>query len=164
MLSNYTAAKLKSKPTPNVTAFSRFKNLAKANHFDASRIVERSNPGQCLNLTTPVPFPPHMALESERAPLESCFNYSDYNEAFRPNESEADNLHSDMECDDVDVDLEAVSEQEETYKRKGGPYRYYSEAQKQRFWQPVIEQRYSVYKAAQALNISLQAAYTWKRK
>ena len=105
-----------------------------------------------------------MALESERAPLESCFNYSDYNEAFRPNESEADNLNSDMECDDVDVDLEAVSEQEETYKRKGGPYRYYSEAQKQRFWQPVIEQRYSVYKAAQALNISLQAAYTWKRK
>ncbi|KAF6046067.1 hypothetical protein FOB58_004504 [Candida parapsilosis] len=74
MLSNYTAAKRKSKPTPNVTAFSQFKNLAEANHSDASRIVERSNPGQCLNLTTPVPLPPHvMNVIKESTPTKSNF-------------------------------------------------------------------------------------------
>lgn len=74
-----------------------------------------------------------MALESELAPLEVCFSYSDYNEVFHPNESEVDNLQSDMECDnvDVDVDVDVISEQEETFKRKRGPYRYYSEAHKQ---------------------------------
>ena len=74
MLSNYTAAKRKLKPTPNVTAFSQFKNLAEANHSDASRIVERSNPGQCLNLTTPVPLPPHvMNVIKESTPTKLNF-------------------------------------------------------------------------------------------
>ncbi|KAI5969027.1 hypothetical protein CANMA_001939 [Candida margitis] len=100
-------------------------------------------------------------LDFQTAPLESCFCYSDYNEAVPPTKIEADNLHSNMECDDVDVDVS--SEQDETYKFKRGPYRYYSEAQKQRFWQLVIEQGSSAYRAAQALNISLQTAYIWKR-
>jgi len=104
-----------------------------------------------------------MALKSEIAPLESCFSYSDYNEAFRLNESEVNNLQSEMECDSVDVDVNISSGQEETCKRKRGPYRYYSEVQKQRFWQLVMVQGDSAYKAAQATDISLQTAYTWKR-
>lgn len=46
----------------------------------------------------------------------------------------------------------------------GGTYRHYSEVQKQRFWQLVIEQGYSVYKAAQSTGISMQTIYTSKRK
>ncbi|KAI5953758.1 hypothetical protein KGF57_003967 [Candida theae] len=102
-----------------------------------------------------------MVLDSQTAPLESCFCYSDYNEAVPPTKIEVDNLHSDMECDDVDVDVS--SEQDETCKFKRGPYRYYSEAEKQRFWQLVIEQGSSAYRAAQALNISLQTAYNGKK-
>ncbi|CAL1194029.1 unnamed protein product [Candida parapsilosis] len=104
-----------------------------------------------------------MASKSEIAPLESCFSYSDYNEAFRLNESEVNNSQSEMECDSVDVDVNISSGQEETCKRKRGPYRYYSEVQKQRFWQLVMVQGDSAYKAAQATDISLQTAYTWKR-
>ncbi|KAI5966593.1 hypothetical protein CANMA_003270 [Candida margitis] len=89
--------------------------------------------GNCFTLE-----PDRMNLESEIAPLGACFSYSDYNEAFHPNESEVINSQSEMECDDVDVDLEVISEQEETCKCKRGPYRYYSEAHKQRFWQLVI--------------------------
>ena len=68
-----------------------------------------------------------MALESEIALLEACFSYSDYNETFYLNESEVDNLQSEMECNSVDVDVNISSEQEETCKRERGPYRYYFE-------------------------------------
>ncbi|KAI5967356.1 hypothetical protein CANMA_003176 [Candida margitis] len=115
--------------------------------------------GNCFTLESD-----RMTPEGEIAPLESCFSYSDYNEAFHLNESEVDNFQSDMECDSVDVDVNISSEQEGTCKLKRGPYRYYSEVQKQIFWQLVIEQGDSAYKAAQALNISLRTAYTWKRK
>ena len=104
-----------------------------------------------------------MDLDSQTAPLESCFCYSDYNEAVPPTKIEADNLHSNMECDDVDVDVDVSPEQDKNCKFKRGPYRYYSEAEKQRFWQLVIEQGSSAYRAAQATDISLQTAYTWKR-
>ena len=104
-----------------------------------------------------------MDLDSQTAPLESCFCYSDYNEAVPPTKIEADNLHSNMECDDVDVDVAVSPEQDKNCKFKRGPYRYYSEAEKQRFWQLVIEQGSSAYRAAQATDISLQTAYTWKR-
>ena len=120
------------------------------------RYVDRL--GNCFSLDTG-----QMALESEIAPLESCISYSDYNETFYLNESEVDNLQSEMECNSVDVDVNISSEQEETCKRERGPYRYYSEVQKQTFWQLVIEEGDSAYKAAQALNISLQTASTWKR-
>ncbi|KAI5961126.1 hypothetical protein CANMA_003900 [Candida margitis] len=69
-----------------------------------------------------------MTLEVEITPLESCFSYSDYNEAVPPTKIETDNLHSNMECDDVDENIS--SGQEENCKRKMGPYRYYSEVQK----------------------------------
>ncbi|KAI5969538.1 hypothetical protein CANMA_001418, partial [Candida margitis] len=90
-----------------------------------------------------------MDLDSQTAPLEFCFCYSDYNEAVPPTK--------------IDVDVDISSEQDGTCKFKRGPYRYYSEAEKQRVWQLVIEQGSSAYKAAQALNISLQTAYIWKR-
>ncbi|KAI5967353.1 hypothetical protein CANMA_003173 [Candida margitis] len=76
-------------------------------------------------------------------------NYSDYNEAFHPTKIEVDNLHSDIECDDIDVDIS--SERDETCKWKRGPYIYYSEVQKQIFWKLVIEQGNSAYKAAQPI-------------
>lgn len=44
-----------------------------------------------------------MDLESEIVPLEVCFSYNDYIEALHLNESEVDNLQSDMEFDNVDV-------------------------------------------------------------
>ena len=56
------------------------------------------------------------------------FSYSIYNEALLPTKIEVDNLHSDIECDDINVDIS--SEQDETCKCKRGSYRYYSEAQK----------------------------------
>ena len=54
-----------------------------------------------------------MTLESEIVPLETCFSYSDYNETFHPNEIEVDNLQSDTECVEVDVDAEISSGQKE---------------------------------------------------
>lgn len=66
--------------------------------------------GNCFPLE-----PDQVNLKSEIAPLKACFSYSNYNEAFHPNESEV-NLQSDMENDDVDV----TSEQEETCKLKRG--------------------------------------------
>lgn len=55
-------------------------------------------------------------------------------------------------------------EQEQSCARETGPYRDNSKAQKQRFWQLVIEQGCSAYKAAQENYISLKTAYTWKKK
>ncbi|KAI5952225.1 hypothetical protein CANMA_005068 [Candida margitis] len=72
--------------------------------------------GNCSTLE-----PDRMDLESEIAPLEACFSYSDYNEAFHLNESEVDNLQSDMKCDEVDVDIN--SEEEQSCERKKSPYR-----------------------------------------
>ncbi|CCG25309.1 Chs1 predicted chitin synthase [Candida orthopsilosis Co 90-125] len=64
-----------------------------------------------------------MTLEGEIAPLEACFSYSDYIEAFYPNGCEVDNLQNDMECDSVDIDVNISSGQEQCCKRKRGPYR-----------------------------------------
>lgn len=61
-----------------------------------------------------------MVLENDTAPLGSCFCYSDYNEAFSPNEIQVDNLQYDMECDSVDVDVRMNSGQEQSCKREKG--------------------------------------------
>ncbi|RCK67319.1 hypothetical protein Cantr_03507 [Candida viswanathii] len=44
-----------------------------------------------------------------------------------------------------------------------GPYRHYSESQKQGFWRMVLHEGSSAYRAAICNDINLQTAYTWKK-
>lgn len=100
--------------------------------------------------------PEEMTLESEIAPVEACFSYSDYRNVLQPTTMELDEVIFEK---DEDMNTE---EMEETRKYRG-PYRHYRQAVKQRFWQLVMEEGVSAYKAAKLEDIPLQTAYTWKR-
>lgn len=105
-----------------------------------------------------------MTLECELGLLEPCFSYSDYKRLHGLNNTNFDdsglNENDDIDIDvetDVDVDIVVSS------KPKRGRYRYYSEGQRQRFWNMILEEGYSAFRAAKLNDINLQTAYAWKR-
>ena len=102
--------------------------------------------------------PSEMTLESEIAPVEACFSYSDYKHFEKPG------IMDIMEIDPIFEEEEnAEMEIEMKERRYRGSYRYYNQAVKQRFWHLVMEEGVSAYKAAKLEDIPLQTAYTWKR-
>lgn len=102
-----------------------------------------------------------MTLESELAPLEACFSFSDYQKIINPTVVEMEDVEL-SNNDDIDVDSEDMDTSKPS-KNYRGEYNRYSESQKQRFWQMVAEEGCSSYKAALYNDIKLQTAYTWKK-
>ncbi|ODV77679.1 uncharacterized protein CANTADRAFT_32018, partial [Suhomyces tanzawaensis NRRL Y-17324] len=109
--------------------------------------------------------PEEMTLECEMTSLGDCFDFSEFKRIKDSALStEIANNGSEMEMNDEDYemdDIDAANIKHVGLKR--GPYNYYSDAVRERFWNLVIEQGCSVYRAAKLNDICLQTAYTWKR-
>ncbi|EGW30016.1 uncharacterized protein SPAPADRAFT_52860 [Spathaspora passalidarum NRRL Y-27907] len=91
--------------------------------------------------------------------LESCFSFKEY-------KTVADSMEFDAaeELNSNDTNMDVVdSSLNKSVKRKRGCYKYYSQAQKQRFWNMIIEEGNSTYRSGLLNDINLQTAYTWKR-
>lgn len=107
--------------------------------------------------------PSEMTLESEIAPVEACFSYSDYMKATKSSDMDIDE-HLFVEDGEMSIEDDEMVEKESTETKRGrGSYRFYNNSVKQRFWQLVMEEGVSAYKAALLEDIPLQTAYTWKR-
>ncbi|RCK65184.1 hypothetical protein Cantr_00520 [Candida viswanathii] len=79
-------------------------------------------------------------LKSELTPLE-------------PNSTSSHSASSTTNDVDADVPL----------SKPRGPYRHYTESQKQGFWRMVLHEGSSAYRAAICNDIKLRTAYTWKK-
>lgn len=92
--------------------------------------------------------------ECEISSLKECFDFSKYKKITSPVTHDIENVEL-TKLHDNSVGKQSTNSR--------GLYKNYSEYQKECFWQMVIEEGSSAYKAALSNNINLRTAYTWKK-